>query len=327
MMRRRKADSRARSREGGFALILVLLVTGALSVLILDMNYRTRVNVHLAENLRDDIRAYFLARGAVEAAKALLLEDESFDYDDLDSEDDAIWATPNRHEENNGAIVVELLIRDEDGKLWINDTKNLFKDSMAQGTALPPVLENLQDQLGLDEEVFESIRDWLDADDTPMAFGAENDYYQSLVPPYLPRNGKFTDLSELFLVKGINDDVYFGNVEEERPGLRDLFTVYNNGSANNPGRVNVNTARPELLTALVDATFAEEVETNRPITSRADIPPITAPGNIASRLDIKSTYFSAHIRVKAHNVVKRVHAVLKRDPNNDKVDLIYWRET
>ncbi len=319
-----KTDSRLRPNEGGFALILVLLVTGALSVLILDMNYRTRVNIHLAENLRDDIRAYFLARGAVEAAKALLLEDESFDYDDLDSEDDAIWATPNRHEENNGAIVVELLIRDEDGKLWINDTTNLFKSQMALGAGLPPVLLNLQDQLSLEEEVFESIQDWIDTDDTALTFGAENAYYQSLVPPYETGNNKLTDLSELFMVKGVNDAIYYGNAEEERPGLRDVFTVF--GAAQS--KVNVNTARFELLSALVDPSFAEEVEANRPITTRADIPQYgTLPANTKKMLGVKSTYFSAHIRVKAHNVVKRVHAVLKRDSNNDKVDLIYWRET
>jgi general secretion pathway protein K len=318
-----KTDSRLRPNEGGFALILVLLVTGALSVLILDMNYRTRVNIHLAENLRDDIRAYFLARGAVEAAKALLLEDESFDYDDLDSEDDAIWATPNRHEENNGAIVVELVIQDEDGKLWINDTTNIFKKQLALGTGLPSLLLNLQDQLALEEEVFESIQDWIDTDDTPMPFGAENDYYQSLVPPYETGNNKLTDLSELFMVKGVNDAIYYGNAEEERPGLRDVFTVF--GGA--PSKINVNTARPEVLAALVDGSFAEEVEANRPITTEADIPSTSGGGNIRNRLGVKSTYFSAHIRVKAHNVVKRVHAVLKRDSNNDKVDLIYWRET
>ncbi len=321
-MTNRQTNGRPRTNEAGFALILVLLVTGALSVLILDMNYRTRVNIHLAENLRDDIRAYFLARGAVEAAKALLLEDESFEYDDLDSEDDAIWATPNRHEEDNGAILVELLIRDEDGKLWINDTKNLFRSPMPLGAGLPEVLLNLQDQLGLEEEVFESIQDWIDSDDTPLAFGAENAYYQSLVPPYLPQNNKLIDLSELFMVKGVQDDLYYGNAEEERPGLQDLFTVFGDSQS----KVNVNTASFDLLAALVDPGFAEEVEANRPIMTEADIPPTPGAGNIRKRLGIKSTYFSAHIRVKAHNVVKRVHAVLKRDSNNDKVNLIYWRE-
>ncbi|PJA73530.1 MAG: hypothetical protein CO150_07960, partial [Nitrospirae bacterium CG_4_9_14_3_um_filter_53_35] len=72
-------------REEGIALVLVLLVVGALSVLILDLNYTTRVNLHLAENFLDDTKAFFLARGAVEAAIYWIQEDEnpdmSPDYD------------------------------------------------------------------------------------------------------------------------------------------------------------------------------------------------------------------------------------------------------
>lgn len=49
--------------EQGIALILVLLVIGALSVLTLELNYTTRVNLHLAQNFRDETQAYFLARG------------------------------------------------------------------------------------------------------------------------------------------------------------------------------------------------------------------------------------------------------------------------
>jgi general secretion pathway protein K len=308
--------------EKGFALILVLMVVGALSVLILDMNYSTRVNLHLAENFRDETQAVFLAQGSVEAAKALLLEDQDSAYDALVGEDDAIWATPNEHQEAGGSIKIKFTIVDEDGKLWIYD---LFKVQGPPSTTAQTILDNLENQLDLDQGVFDTIQDWIDDDNNPMPYGAENDdHYQNLDPPYEAANGELMDLSELLLVKDVSDKLYHGRNTAFAAGLKDLFTTYNNGKK---GKVNVNTAHPEVLTALVDKVFAEDVEQEIPIETVNNIPGWSGlPKNIKNMLDVKSAYFSVHVWVQVNKVSKTLHTVLQRDWSHDKVTVEYWRE-
>lgn len=59
-------------------------------------------------------------------------------------------------------------------------------------------------------EIAESIIDWMDSDTTPMTSGAENEYYQSLVPAYTAKNGPIDSLDELLLVKGVTPQLLFG---------------------------------------------------------------------------------------------------------------------
>jgi len=314
--------------ERGIALILVLLVVGALSAILLNLNYTTRVNLHLAENFRDETRASFLARGTVEAAVTLLLADENFDFDDPNSPEDAIWATPNVHKEAGGTIQIKMAIHDEDGKISINDTKNLFLKNSTQAGRLPRLAQNIQSALTLDDTVMDSIQDWLDSDDEVFNFGAENNYYQSLQPPYEIRNGKIWDLTELFQVQGIDDEIYYGGTEDIPVGLADIFTDL--GGDDKPRKININTASDEVLTSLGDPAFAEEVEAARPIETLADLKALngysTLPNNIRKMLGIQSTYFSVDAKVKVNQIVKSIHAVLKRIPNNDTVNIVYWRE-
>jgi DNA uptake protein ComE-like DNA-binding protein len=60
------------------------------------------------------------------------------------------------------------------------------------------------------DEISDAILDWLDADDTPRANGAELDYYGSLSPAYAPRNGPIQSIEELLLVRGVTPQLLFG---------------------------------------------------------------------------------------------------------------------
>lgn len=317
-------------QEHGIALILVLLVMGALSVILLDLNYSTRVNLHRSENFRDEAKASSLALGAVEAAVYWLKNDESPDYDALCEADDPScensWSLDNPGMEVGDGLV-QLKIRDEDGKIWINDTKTLFRNNLSVGTGLPPLLVRLRDLLELEPEIFDSIQDWIDQDDEVFGDGAESDYYQSLDPPYQTRNGPLLDLSELLMVKGIGDGLYFGHTEEHPIGLTEIFTVFSTGT------INVNTAPAVVLSALGDGIDGEVIADDRrgaPFKTRAEFtsyftqefPGVPVPNQ--SLWDVQSTYFSATVRVRLHRVAKFARAVLKRDKNN--VTIISWHE-
>jgi general secretion pathway protein K len=73
-------DPRARSREPrrsdrgsrGVALILVLTTLAILTAVGVEFSYSSRVDLRLAENLRDETRAHFLARSAINLSRLLL---------------------------------------------------------------------------------------------------------------------------------------------------------------------------------------------------------------------------------------------------------------
>ncbi len=91
--------------------------------------------------------------------------------------------------------------------------------------------------------------DWKDADDLKRLNGAEKAYYETLDPPYEPRNGLFETLEEIRLIKGF--DQVFKDID-----LNTVFTIYA-GSY----QVNPNYATTEVLNLLpgVDTKGVEQI--------------------------------------------------------------------
>ena len=81
-------------------------------------------------------------------------------------------------------------------------------------TAPEPILQQALMLMGVDAgqmtPIVNCILDWIDPDDSPRMQGAESDYYQSLQPPYLAKNGPIDDMSELLLIKNITPELYWG---------------------------------------------------------------------------------------------------------------------
>jgi competence ComEA-like helix-hairpin-helix protein len=117
-------------------------------------------------------------------------------------------------------------------------------------------------------EIAAAIIDWRDEDNEVTPGGAEADYYASLQPPYLPRNGPLETVRELLMVRGISRELLLGNdpqqngeleTEEEiatagrDTGWAGLFTVdsvSDNVNAAGQERVNIQTADERSLTAV-----------------------------------------------------------------------------
>ncbi len=68
------------------------------------------------------------------------------------------------------------------------------------------------------EELADALVDWRDADDQPGESGAEREYYMSLEPPYMPKNGPFDTVEELLMVKGFTAQILYGE-DYDRNGL------------------------------------------------------------------------------------------------------------
>jgi hypothetical protein len=74
---------------------------------------------------------------------------------------------------------------------------------------------------GVNEEIADAILDWIDEDNEPREFGAEDDYYTGLDPPYYTRNRIPDSLDELLLVRGMTPQLLYG-IDWNRNGIADL---------------------------------------------------------------------------------------------------------
>ena len=75
---------------------------------------------------------------------------------------------------------------------------------------------------GVNEEIADSILDWIDGSSyDPREYGAKDDYYTSLDPPYYTRNGIPDSLDELLLVRGVTPKLLYG-IDWNRNGIIDL---------------------------------------------------------------------------------------------------------
>lgn len=84
---------------------------------------------------------------------------------------------------------------------------------------------------GLTLQVADAILDWMDADDEPSEYGAETSYYTAQSFPRRPRQGRFEQLRELLLVRGITKSLLFG---EDQNGNGILDPEEDDGDANSP---------------------------------------------------------------------------------------------
>jgi len=98
------------------------------------------------------------------------------------------------------------------------------------------------------EDVICEIIDWTDPDEDrcDMAGGEDPSYYRGAARPYERKNAPFDSLQELHFVRGVNDDFWttFVEPDPENPESR-VLTVWGKG------RVNVNTAPPQVLFSMV----------------------------------------------------------------------------
>lgn len=229
------------SQPAGVAMVIVLWVIMVLSLLISGFAFTMHVETQVASFSRKELKAEMLARSGVEVAKMLLLLDERSPTESGFDAYNQAWATNTDFyvEHSLGEGTFSVRVTDEEGRLPLN---RLSEDQ----------LKKLMEVLGVDpldgDVIVDSILDWMDDNDLHRLNGAEDDYYQSLFPPYRAKNGPFDRVEELLLVRGVTPQIFEGlageDGEESRPGLKDLVTTYSRG------QVNVNTATAPVLQVL-----------------------------------------------------------------------------
>jgi DNA uptake protein ComE-like DNA-binding protein len=94
-------------------------------------------------------------------------------------------------------------LEDESGKLNINSVAMAGGDETA-------TRERLMYIPGMTEDVADAILDWIDEDNQPRAYGAEDTYYMGMSPAYQVKNGPIQSLSELLQVRGVTYELLYG---------------------------------------------------------------------------------------------------------------------
>lgn len=243
----------------GVALLLALVFVALMAALVFAFFFEMQVDASFAQNQGADFEALLAARSAVVCGMQILAEHYA-DVQDMalppvDSElDGSQWALGVAFEPLNDATM-HASISDEYGKINLN-ALILYENGVPEPNE--PLIQALRhfflERSDSAYDPVDAILDWLDYDDgdSTEPDGAESDYYLSLESPYACKNGPMDSIEELLLVKGITPELYFGNGEEKsgvlpQEPLSEYLTVHGDWE----GRVNVNTAREEVISAII----------------------------------------------------------------------------
>ncbi|MEJ2689552.1 MAG: type II secretion system protein GspK [Deltaproteobacteria bacterium] len=215
-----------RKSEKGFALIVVILILLLVSVLVANLTMQVRSALLIATNNKERAASRFLAEGGVQLA--IFRKNDRIENSEGTEYERFLEGYPYETTISEKGRIRYFLVS-ESGKIDLN-------------TYPPELMQLFLSYQGLTQEqidtVLDSLLDWRDPDDLHRVNGAEQDYYQSLADPYIPRNGRILEPSEFFLVKGTEPLV--GKFDPEA-----VFTVYNSRS-----RINFNSLTPEMLAFL-----------------------------------------------------------------------------
>jgi len=317
------------SEMGGVALVLVIWIMVILVALVGEFSYSMRTEMKITRNFKEEEEAYQLAIAGIEQAKIELLlvtdlrtayvnENDVFVFFDKSDEYDTEEEVPERSGEL-GRGSFEYTIIDEDGKININIAKAeqlryLFLDSGVDASEVDIIVD--------------SILDWRDENSLHRLNGAEEDYYTSLERPYSCKDGPFSTIEELLLVKGMTPEIYFGSAHnrvkredkeaeetEEEEEEESYSGVAGNLTVKGSELININTARLPVLEATLGAEVADNIIIQR------ENGPINRPVG-KSKVDSKFFTITSTGKNSDESITRTVKVLLQRQ-ENDLVTL-YW---
>ena len=288
------------SAQRGVAIVMAMSVVAVAAIATTAMMTTQSTWSRESELEINHAQAQGLIQAGVDWARAVLSDDRRLSNVDHLKEPWALRLPPMPVD--NGELAG--YIDDQQGAFNLNNLVTGGKISVVQLERFGRLLSIL----GLPTTLANSLADWIDADnDTQPSGGAEDDYYLSLQPPYFAANRPLTDVGELALVRGFDDGV--------RARLRPFVTALPANTA-----VNVNTASPEVLSAVIegldlDAARALVAQRERSyFRDNADFINRLPRGITGADNDIKvsSNYFVVRVRVTIGGAEARGIALLAR---------------
>ncbi len=338
--------------EKGIALIIVMLVIFVLAVLVGTFAYSMKVETTLARNANYETELEWLGRSGVDLARYMISQkcpgQESFEA--LNQQ----WAGGfgGCSNDSTGITLQNVQMGAGTFSVKITDLERKFNINMADQSVLQQALTVMGVDASLTPSISDAVLDWVDKDEDNHLSGAESDYYLSLAPPYVAKNGPLDDISELLLIKGIfeNSEIYWGSASTnhsvspfqarssgrpfqdlQRPsypvGLVDIFSTLSSG------KININTASATTLQMIpqVDENIAAGIiqlragpdgtdgtEDDLPFHNYGELRNVPGMDNpqVVSQLgrycDVRSHTFEVEVDVDLNGVKRIYYAVMRR---------------
>jgi len=299
-------------RQQGAALVIALVVVAIATILATALVW---------ENHLDRRRTANQIFGAESLANALAVEDFVRDVlanDERESDHlQEPWARQGDVFPIEGGSLQGSII-DLHGRFNIN---NLI--DWENGNARPDQVESFRaliQSLGLEQSLVEATVDWIDPDIEPTGFsGAEDDIYLRNDPAYRTANRPLASISELRLIANMTPEQF----AVLQPYVTALPPV---PGSNTVTKININTAPPELLTAVGqnltpdDAASLVDLRNQEGFSALADAQAIVGAEKLSEDLfDVKSEFFRIHVLAVIGSSRVSMYSVLHRDPQSGTV--------
>jgi general secretion pathway protein K len=280
-----------RSHNCASVLVGLLWCVAILSLVVVSVLHTSRIDLMAGKNYGDRIQAHYLALAGIEKAKALLYQNAHDRSRNAKNHSGELYNAPDQfrdvafgrgkfrvfrrgRQDEGGGIVYG--VSDEESRLNVNSAS----------------VQQLTNLSHMTVDIATAIADWrgnanANANSDPNGggvngVGANADYYMGLQPPYQPRHGQLQTVRELLLVRGVTQELLFGNDKHQNgllpaagdgeddslsgdlssdtdAGWAELFTVAStekNISAGGQDRVNLQSADENALTGVKGITTA-----------------------------------------------------------------------
>ncbi len=313
--------------------MVVLCTIIMLAVLLFTFNEQSRGNLFAVEDLKNSAQALSCAETGLNIAMAAL------------ERGDAIYSNGKLRNLLAGREDVDLAdgtcsitVAEESSKLNLNLLKT--SEGAPDRTRIDQMLRLIDLLNRRDFEappisygIVPAIIDWIDSDEETACLpfimnanlGAESSYYTGLDRPYRARNAPLDTTEELLLIRGITPDIF------ER--IRDYVTV------KGEGKININSASKlviESMSEKMDPALAQMIVNRRMEKPFGDlgelrgIPGMTDPVYQAIRraatLRPKESYYRVTSRGNAAGRECMIVAMIQRNPDTSKLDIILYKE-
>jgi general secretion pathway protein K len=298
----------------GAAIVMAMLLAALVATIAATLLWQQQRWASEYERRRDQVQAQVLAMAGVQWARQIVFDTTRTSTITHLGQPWAYKLPPTPIE--NGSIGGYII--DAQSRININNL------SLGGDAARPTLaaLQRLFALLGVPPPFLNAIGDWIDKDDqvTPDG-GAEDAYYLAQTPPGLAANAPARRVAELLAVRGANA------LTLER--LR-VFVE----TVDAPALVNVNTAPPEVLRAMIDGLDADGAAAL--IAARAQSPFISLDDFRARlarpqvRIDetllaVRSDWFVVSIEARQGDTRARARALLKRSSAASEWPAVVWQ--
>lgn len=301
----------SRSQQG-VALVAILVVVAIGSVLAVSMIREQQAAIEATRGFLTRGQAMQYALGGEEIGRQILHQDlvDSGGVDHLLEP----WANPElSFEYEEGEVLVS--ITDLQGLINVN---GLSQENPAQNVARQWMFLML-DSFGIDTGFVDRILDWMDADTSARAAGAEDFEYLVYDPPYRASNSLFSDVSEIRLL-GLPPELF----AQIRPYLTAI------PSADAP--LNINTAPAEVLQSLsqgltyeASLTLVErrqEQEGFESVEAFRQAPELAGLGVDGDGLGVQSSFFEIRTIARYRDRFSYLTSIVHRNPTDGSMRVV-----